>query len=897
MTEISTITDSKEWSYVVNGINVDVVNRTLDLLKEYEITTAAKILGYDALHYDNMIISGRLLIWDIRRKCSDTFEGYLEDVSEILEEKYLDFMKTHKTQLNDEIQKNIPNEYDHDYFSANSFISNYFKALPGDIDPCETAGYCAMRAAVQMRMWDGVESVIQCFKELASMRVSPPSPVWYNSCMKKNYLSSCFLTTIADDMTSIQHNAGHVFAQVSKGCGAIGMDLSLLRHSEISGGGKSSGVMNLIQVINSNARYCDQTGHRKGAATLNLSSHHIDLLNFIDVVKKVGERYNRVHDINTSIFYNDIFIQRVKAKAKWTLMCPAKTPWLNDLYGPEFTKEYIRTEELIKQKEDEYFTKLKEFETTKHTLSKEELRKIKRELNRLNVNRIQHEIVDAYTVFKQITDVQMETGMPYLNSCDSINLKSNQINIGKIRCTNLCQEIVLHSGIDREGRECIASCNLTSIPLRMFVREKVNRTLTKSEAIKTAYDFKQLAQTVVNVIGNIENIIDYTKYALDTENKKGDLIFGSIHLTNLRNRPMGIGTQGFAEMLFELDLCIMEDREYVTLLNKCIFACLYFNGIAESVNLAIKRGAYENFKDSPLSLGKLQPDLWREETKLREVNNDHPGREPELSPLSWNQESITLCNGDVVKPEWTDLRRAVVQYGVRHSTLFAMMPTATSSQIGRNTESNEMPVSNLYSRKILAGNFTVCNRYIYNDLQELNLWNQCTYQYLQQHDGSVINFYTFVESNPSEYPDFNKDWSRLKFVCNKYLTMYECSQKYMLKLSADRSIYICNSTSQNIYFPHPSSAVLTACHLYAHGLGLKNLIYYLRQEPPIRPIKFALDTQAVAANKVNSSKSSKETLGEMSVNLLNSVDSVDLSQSEEYPICDPNNKECISCSS
>jgi ribonucleoside-diphosphate reductase alpha chain len=881
-----------EFKYVFEGIKPEIVVNAKKLIESSGIIVASKTLGFDTSNYDNLVIAGRLVIFDLRSKCAPTFTEYAEDYKEILQEKFYNYFKLNAIEIQKHIDNTVAIDYNHDYFSASNMKFNYMKKIPGDEEPSEHYAYACFRVAIQTYIDDSFDKVVKYFYQLSRMEISPPSPVWFNACFQKNYLSSCFLATIQDDMTDIQHITGEVFSQVSKGCGAMGIDMSKLRHSEINGGGSSSGIMNLIQVVNSECRYCDQIGHRKGNATINLRSHHIDLMSFIQVVNKVGDRYETAHDINTSIFYSDIFIERVKAKANWTLMCPAKTNWLNELHGEEFTKEYIRTEKLITEREVEYLKVLAEYKKVENSGNRTLVREFRKKLTNANINRIQHKIVNAYDVMKLIVESHQKNSMPYLNSCDSINFKAPQQNLGYHGLPNLCQEIVLQAGIDKLGNKTIASCNLSSIPLRNSVKHRINRKLPILEAIVDAYDFQKHASLTMDTVENVDNIIDQTRYALDKVNPDGTVTPGIIHLTNKRNRPLGIGTQGFAEMLFELDLRIEADKNYVELLNDLVFACAYFNGVAKSVILAIEKGAYETCEGSPISEGRLQPDLWREELKVRKMGKNHPGHKPELDPSSWGQQEIKLPNEDSIKPTWSDLRRVANKYKLRNSTIFAMMPTATSSQISRNTETNEMCTSNLYSRKLLGGNYPWLNRFLTADLEDINLWNNYTFNYLQYNNGSVKNLDKFVASCIEYYPDFDvSNMTRLEFITQKFLTMFECSQKYMLTLSANRSMYICNSTSQNIYIAHPSENTLIACHLYSHEIGLKNLMYYLRQDSSIKTVQFALDPDFLIKMeelKKNGFKTTEKiAIKEKIIEIIK----------DNYDVCDPTDQNCVSCHS
>lgn len=891
----------KEFSYVFNKISPEVVDKTKDLIEKSGIVITSKILGYDTSSYDNLIVAGRLLIFHLRRRCAPTISEYADDLKDRLQEQYYNYIKLNSEKMQAEIDKRLESDYDFDYFSASSMVKTYLAKMSYDNDDAvETPQYMYMRIAIQLYSDVSIEKVLETYIDLSNKLYTPATPTILNSCMKKNYLSSCFLIRVEDDSADIQNSITSQSA-ISRGNGAVGIDVSLLRHSEIDGRGESSGPLNFMGIFNASTYGWDQNGARKGATTISIRSHHLDLEAFIKSSEKSGTRYDTFPDINTAIFYSEIFIERIKKREKWTLFCPAKTKSLNNVYGSEFTKEYEKTEKLAIQRERELLKIQKEYEQIKESEDYKLVRDYKKRIAEAKRNRINYKIVDAFEIFKLIVDTQRRTGMPYLNNGDAINLKCNQNNIGTVSNLNLCQEISLVSGYDKKGNKNIPSCNLSSLSFRKFVKSKINREVSIETAINQAFDFNFFGKIVQKNVENIDQVIDHTKYVLDKENKDGTIEIGDIHATNLRNRPEGIGSQGFAELLYKLDLRIEDDKEYITLLNKKVFACRYFNGIAKSVALAIQKGKYENFEGSELSNGNFQFDLWNKELKIKGFNKVRTEFSVQPEPISWEQKPILLPNGDVIEPTWDDLRRVIKSYGVRNSMLFAEMPTATSSQILMNTETNEMPQSNLYSRKLQNGSYPVLNRYLVYDLQEINLWSTDTMNYIQANNGSIEGFDTYVNTS-EKYPNFDSsNLKRLKFLIQKYKTMWQCSQKYLLKLNADRAEYVCNSISLNIYMLQPSDQILMASHLYAHDLGLKTIMYYLRQGTAIETVKFTIDPELLQEiNKIKGASKLLENINlevEKKKEVKKEIKNEIVVKEEQLEICDPNDKNCLSCGS
>lgn len=740
----------------------------LDLLNEHGIFGTAKILGYDINHYDNLLFAGKLLIEDLKNKVPKTIKEYMLLLKNRFNTNVYNFYEKYEKEIQEEINNNEFRDYENDWFSGNTIINSY-SLKNENLLPLETPQYIWMRVAVQMYFNESLEKVFDCYRELSIGYYTPASPTLFNAGLKKSQMASCFLLTINDNLESILKNGIYRGGIISKNSGGLGFDISRVRHSKIDVSGKSSGIVPMLQLYNSMVRYVDQGGKRKGAATIYLRPHHIDIEDFISLPKKVGDRYERTHDLNICIWTSWIFWERIKNNLTWTMFCPAQTPLLNDIYGKEFEKQYIEYENDIS---------------------------------------IPRKTINARELYNKILNVQRETGMPYIMNGDASNIKSNHKHMGYIRSSNLCLEIIEYT-----DDETIAVCNLHSLSLRMFGISPL-KNLNFIESI----NFKLLGDISKKVLYNLNKIIDNNVYPLDKV-KDGEVKPNIINKSNKRDRPVGLGVSGFAELLYILDLHFEDER--VPILNKMIFACIYWNALAASVNLAIKEGKYETFEGSPYSQGKLQFDLWREEFELLGPNNVRK-REDDIpiEPLKWKQEEFKLINGDIVLPTWEDLKRCIIKYGTRNSLITALMPTATTSQIRRNCETVEAHQNNLYSRKVLNYGYPVLNRFLVKDLQDLNLWNENIVEYLRVNNGSIQGLSNLLSDKNNE---------RILHLEKKYKTMWEIPQKVLMKLSADRSRYIDQSSSMNLYLKNCTDEKLGASHIYASMLGLKTIMYYLRQ--------------------------------------------------------------------
>ena len=832
---IRTNTSNDSHKEIVNNISKDLKCVDYDyvhsLLDIHSWESTSKILGYDVREYDHLILAGRMIIYSLKSKLGSSLSDYVGRMNGRLKPSMREYIRN-----NEKILQNMYDEIDrddnkYDWFSANSIIKTYLSKNGKGGDPIETPNQMRLRIAIALYKNKGLNEIRTCLNDMANEYYIPASPTIFNAGMSTGQMSSCFLLSVEDSLDSIEESHTDI-AFISKSNGATGFDVSRIRHSKIGLDGDSDGLVPWLYYYNALIRAVNQNGRRKGAATAYCRPHHIDIYEFCEMSLKTGDHYSRAHDMNFAVWFPRLFWQRIRTNSDWTMFCPNETKTLNDIWGDEWEQEYIKYE------------------------------------NNTELN-IKRKVVKAQHLLIHMINCQRKSSMPYILHCDAVNMKSNQNNLGYIRNSNLCLEICEYSAPDE-----IASCNLSSISLRSFVKkpfslpapaptlanegntvDNINIGLEKDmcEGLVDSYDFDHLGVISRRVTQNLNKVIEENTYT----NIK-------IKNSNERHRPIGIGVSGFGDMLAGLDLPFESSSAVIARvrlhpvtkqLNKMIFACMYWNSMAESVELAIELGKYETFDGSPLSKGKFQFDLWADETKYlkskgrlnetcRTVEDDTP-----IDPQSWSQKPISLSNGDIILPSWDDLRRCVQKYGVRNSLLIALMPTASSSQPLRNSETVEAHQSNIYSRKLLSGAYPVVNRYLVSDLKHLNVWNKYTVNLMQADNGSISKLGKYVSANPDKYPEFvgsDAHYERLNWLMNKYRTMWELKMKTFLFLASDRGRYVCQSQSTNLYLEDPSDDQLCAIHQLTDALGLKTGMYYLREGAAVSPIKFTVDPEIIS---------------------------------------------------
>jgi len=720
---------------VIEGIMPDIKTSTLDQLA---METAASLA---TKHPDYSILAARLAITNLHKETKKSFSETVTDLfkyidpktgkhSPIVSESFYNIVKKHS----DDIDSAIVHSRDHnfDYFGFKTLEKSYLLKLDGKV--AERPQYMYMRTALQV--WgENLEKVIETYNTLSEGYYTHATPTLFNSGTTRPQLSSCFLLDLESDSIEGIFNTLKESAQISKNAGGIGISFTKVRAkgTYIAGtNGTSNGIIPFLKIYNETARAVDQGGgKRKGSIAIYMEPWHSDIMEFLELRKNQGKDEVRARDLFLAMWMNDLFMERVELDEDWTLMCPHECSGLTETYGQEFRDLYTKYESLGKGKKT----------------------------------------LKAREVWNKILESQIETGTPYILYKDSINEKSNQANIGVVRSSNLCAEIVEATGITKTqgeilknkelltrlglsefyGEESVnetAVCNLASIALPKFINK--NKT----------YNFNKLYEVAYAATINLNNVIDVNFYPSP-----------AAKFSNLLHRPIGLGVQGLADVFFMLGLPYESDE--AKSLNKEIFETIYYASIKASCDLAKTEGAYATYEGSPISQGKLQFDLWGVTPTKR-----------------W---------------DWDKLREDIKKYGVRNSLTTCIMPTASTASILGNEASCEAQTSNMYTRSVLSGTFILVNKYLVKELVKLNLWGDTLRKKIINENGSVQNI--------PEVP------TNLKEV---FKTVYEIKQRDVIDMAADRGAFIDQTQSMNIFMDSPNFAKLTSMHFY--GWGRRNFI-------------------------------------------------------------------------
>ena len=587
---------------------------------------------------------------------------------------------------------------------------------------------------VALGLWGGdLKRAFETYDLMSQKFYTHATPTLFNSGTKRPQLSSCFLLAMKDDSIRGIYDTLQDCALISQYGGGIGLHISNIRAtgSLIKGtGGISNGIVPMLRVFNNTARYVDQGGgKRNGSFAMYLEPWHADVEDFLMMKRNTGSEEERARDLFYALWVPDLFMERVDAGGDWTLFCPNEAPGLADVVGAEFKALYERYEAEGRGRKT----------------------------------------VKAQKLWFTILESQIETGTPYLLYKDAANLKSNQQNLGVIKSSNLCTEILEYSSKDET-----AVCNLASMSLPAFVRDG-------------AFDFKHFRSVVGVVIKNLNRVIDINFYPIPEAER-----------SNKRHRPVGLGVQGLADVFAMLGLA-WESAE-AALLNKRIFAHMYYAAVESSCDLAGAEGRYETFVGSPAWKGKLQPDLWN------------------IDPIQ--DEGL----------DWDGLVNTVRRIGMRNSLLIAPMPTASTSQILGNCECIEPYATHIFTRRTLAGEFIVLNKHLVKALLARGLWSTEMKDAIIRNNGSV----TGVDGVPED-------------IQNVFKTVWEIKQKTLIDMAADRGPYICQSQSLNLFLGDPDFRKLSSMHFYTWRKGLKTGIYYLRTRAVASAQKFTVEPAATAA--------------------------------------------------
>ena len=713
---------------VIEGLYDGVTTSELDNLAAEVAATMT------TTHPDYANLASRISVSNLHKNTKKSFSQTMDDLynyvnprtnkkAPLLSDEVYKVIKKNAEKLDSTIIYN--RDFNYDYFGFKTLERSYLLKLNGVT--VERPQHMLMRVSIGIHL-DDLDAAIETYTLMSKKYFTHATPTLFNSGTPKPQLSSCFLLTMQDDSIDGIYNTLKQTAKISQSAGGIGLSIHNIRAtgSDIAGtNGTSNGIVPMLRVFNDTARYVDQGGgKRKGSFAIYIEPWHSDIFDFLELKKNHGKEEMRARDLFYAMWIPDLFMKRVESNEEWTLMCPNECPGLYDTHSEEFEKLYLKYEKDQKGRKT----------------------------------------IKARELWEKILEAQIETGTPYMLYKDACNRKSNQKNLGTIRSSNLCTEILEYTSKDE-----IAVCNLASIALPMFVKNN-------------SFDHKELFKVTKRVTKNLNKVIDRNYYPVkEAEN------------SNFRHRPIGLGVQGLADTFIKLRMPFTCDDAKT--LNQEIFETIYFAALTASMEEAIKEGAYKSYKGSPISKGEFQHNMWG-------IKDD------ELSGR-W---------------DWDGLRKEIKKNGVRNSLLVAPMPTASTAQILGNNECFEPYTSNIYTRRVLSGEFIVVNKHLLEDLVKLGLWTEELKQELMKANGSIQH----IDGIPEDIKEL-------------YRTVWELKMKDVIDMARHRGYFIDQSQSLNLFMEGATMAKLTSMHFYAWKSGLKTGMYYLRTKSAVDAIKFTLD--------------------------------------------------------
>lgn len=716
-------------------IAMKVVEGIYDGVTTYELDNlAAEVAATNTIrHPDYALLASRIAVSNLHKGTKKSFTACVEDLYNYIDPKSNERATLIADDVYEIIKKNAElldssiiydRDFRFDYFGFKTLERSYLLKINGET--AERPQQMFMRVAIGIHKED-ITSAIETYNLMSEGWFTHATPTLFNAGTPKPQMSSCFLLTTKKDSISGIYDTLSQCAKISQSAGGIGLAIHDIRAkgSYIKGtNGTSNGIVPMLRVFNDTARYVDQGGgKRKGSFAIYLEPWHADVFDFLELKKNHGKEESRARDLFYALWIPDLFMKRVEENGDWTLMCPNECPGLSDTHGADFEALYTRYEREGKGRKT----------------------------------------IKAQDLWFKVVESQIETGTPYMLYKDAANAKSNQKNLGTIKSSNLCTEIMEYTSPDE-----VAVCNLASLALPKYVKDG-------------QFDHQRLFEVTYHVTKNLNKIIDYNFYPVPEARR-----------SNMRHRPIGLGVQGLADAFILMRLPF--DSEEARKLNRDIFETIYYAAMTSSKDLAKEYGPYETYEGSPVSQGQFQFDMWGVEPTDR-----------------W---------------EWSILRDEVKKYGVRNSLLVAPMPTASTAQILGNNECFEPYTSNIYTRRVLSGEFIVVNKHLMRDLVKLGIWNENIKNKIVAANGSVQN----VDEIPQNLKDL-------------YKTAWEISQKSIIEMAADRGAYICQSQSLNIFMENANFAKLTSMHFYGWKKGLKTGMYYLRTKAATDAIKFTLEKQ------------------------------------------------------
>ena len=652
-----------------------------------------------------------------------------------------------------------------DYFGFKTLERSYLMRVNGVI--VERPQHMWMRVAIGIHsqrtdtqtVYETLQYIQNTYDAMSQKYMTHATPTLFNAGTPRPQLSSCYLIAMENDSIDGIFDTLKDCAKISKHAGGIGLHIHNIRASgsHIRGtNGSSNGIVPMLRVYNNTARYIDQGGRRNGSFAIYLEPWHPDIEDFLEMKKNHGDEEMKGRDLFYALWVPDLFMERVRGSGNgsidmWSYFCPDECPGLADVYGDKFKELYEKYEREGRARKQ----------------------------------------VKARDLWLKILDSQMETGTPYILFKDAANMKSNQKNVGVIKSSNLCTEIMEYSDANET-----AVCNLASIALNRFVSSVVSDSVVGVGEQIPQLDFAELERVTALAVDNLNQIIDINYYPTEKTQR-----------SNLRHRPIGLGVQGLADVFMMMNIPFHSEEARV--LNREIFETIYYSALKASMTLASRYGAYETFPGSPASQGILQFDMWG----VDPTSDTYP------QPKYRSQ-----------KYDWSHLKVEIQKHGLRNSLLLAPMPTASTSQILGNNECFEPITSNIYTRRTLAGEFIMVNKYLIRDLIRLGIWNERVKTNIIANQGSV------------QYIDALPDALKLK-----YKTVWEMPMRHIIDMSADRGAFICQSQSMNLWVEEPNYNILTSMLFYAWNKGLKTGVYYLRRKAKHQPQQFTVEPEKAGA--------------------------------------------------
>ncbi|KAF2872546.1 ribonucleotide reductase [Massariosphaeria phaeospora] len=721
----------------ISGIYHGVTTVQLDDL-------AAETAAYMTVtHPDYAILAARIAVSNLHKQTKKQWSAVVADLYNYVNPKnqkhqpmiaksVYDHVQKHAEELNSAIV--YDRDFQYQFFGFKTLERSYLLRINGKV--AERPQHMLMRVSVGIHGED-IEKTIETYNYMSSKYFTHASPTLFNAGTPSPQMSSCFLIDIKDDSIEGIYDTLKTCAMISKTAGGIGLNVHRIRAtgSYIGGtNGTSNGLIPMLRVYNNTARYVDQGGNKRpGAFAIYVEPWHADVFGFLDLRKNHGKEEVRARDLFYALWIPDLFMKRVQENGEWTLFCPSEAPGLADVWGEEFEELYHQYEKAGRGRET----------------------------------------VRAQKLWYAILEAQTETGNPYMLYKDACNRKSNQKNLGTIRSSNLCTEIIEYTAPDE-----VAVCNLASLALPAYV-----------DTQRGVYDFQKLHEVTKVVTRNLNKIIEVNHYPVEEARN-----------SNFRHRPIGLGVQGLADAFLSLRMPF--ESPEAKKLNIQIFETIYHAALESSCEIAEELGPYKTYEGSPVSEGVLQYDMWN------------------VTPTDlW---------------DWDSLKTKIAKHGVRNSLLVAPMPTASTSQILGYNECFEPYTSNIYSRRVLAGEFQVVNPWLLKDLVDMGLWSDNMKNRIIADGGSIQRI--------PNIPDGIKAL---------YKTVWEISQRTIIQMAADRGAFIDQSQSLNIHMKEPTMGKITSMHFAGWKLGLKTGMYYLRTMAASAPIQFTVDQEALKVTDTN----------------------------------------------